>query len=480
MDLLKSFNNMITNRRKLSGFLLGCIDVIAITLAFQVSYWLSYHYDGGGFFIQNKTFLGIYLGITTFWMITLYFLKISDVPRSRRYYALFFEYLYSAMLVFAMMILVYFIFKLYEVSRTFLLLVPIFGFIFLFLVRFVEYKLIRKSRSKGYNLLNVAIIADDSAEEFIDDLINQKEWGYKIYAIFSSSRKIERKYEESIISLKQSHIAILNDLMEGDIVDEVLYVKKKIESSEVRQIMRSCEELGVVFRVLDDGSDTSLNNAIKTEIYDYRFLTFINVPHNPRSLAVKSVFDVSASLILLLILLPVFIVIAIAIKVDSKGPVFFKQVRVGLRGRQFKMYKFRTMVVNAEQLLKELQAANEADGPAFKIKEDPRITKVGKFLRKTGLDEFPQLINILKGEMSFIGPRPPLPSETKQYYRWQLRRLSVKPGLSCFWQIQPNRNGIKFDKWMELDLAYIDNWSLRLDLIIFLRTAMTIFKKTGV
>ena len=138
------------------------------------------------------------------------------------------------------------------------------------------------------------------------------------------------------------------------------------------------------------------------------------------------------------------------------------------------------MVVNAEQLLKELQAANEADGPAFKIKEDPRITKVGKFLRKTGLDEFPQLINILKGEMSFIGPRPPMPSETKQYYRWQLRRLSVKPGLSCFWQIQPNRNDIKFDKWMELDLAYIDNWSLRLDLLIFLRTAMTIFKKTGV
>ena len=181
---------MITNRRKLSGFLLGCIDVIAITLAFQVSYWLSYHYGGGGFFIQNKTFLGIYLDITTFWMITLYFLKISDVPRSRRYYALFFEYLYSAMLVFAMMILVYFIFKRYEVSRTFLMLVPVFGFIFLFLVRYVEYKLIRKSRSKGYNLLNVAIIADDSAEEFIDDLITQKEWVYKIYAIFSSSRKI--------------------------------------------------------------------------------------------------------------------------------------------------------------------------------------------------------------------------------------------------------------------------------------------------
>lgn len=477
MDLLKVINILFSSRRKLGGFLLGCIDVLAITLAFQLSYWAIYH---GGFFILTKTFLFLYLGVTVFWMITLYFLKISDVPRSRRYHVLFFEYFYSALLVFVMMIFVYFIFKLSELSRAFIMLVPLFGFILLFAVRFVEYKLLRKYRTMGYNLLNVAIIADDSAEGFIDDLITQKEWGYKIYAIFSSSRKIERKYEESIISLKQSHLAILNDLMEGDIVDEVLYVKEKVVSSEIRQIMRSCEELGVVFRVLDDGSESSLNNAIKTEIYDYRFLTFINVPHSAKSLAVKSVFDVSMSLIMLVILLPVFLVIGIAIKLDSKGPVFFKQVRVGLRGRQFKMYKFRTMVVNAEQLLKDLQKANEADGPAFKIKEDPRITKIGKFLRKTGLDELPQLINILKGEMSFIGPRPPLPSETKQYYRWQLRRLSVKPGLSCFWQIQPNRNDIKFDKWMELDLAYIDNWSLRLDILIFLRTAKTIIKKTGV
>ena len=119
------------------------------------------------------------------------------------------------------------------------------------------------------------------------------------------------------------------------------------------------------------------------------------------------------------------------------------------------------------------------DGPVFKIKDDPRVTKIGKFLRQTGLDELPQLFNILKGEMSLIGPRPPLESETRQYERWQLRRLSVKPGLSCFWQIKPDRNNIKFENWMELDLAYIDNWSIRLDLMIFLKTIKTVFQRSG-
>jgi lipopolysaccharide/colanic/teichoic acid biosynthesis glycosyltransferase len=173
------------------------------------------------------------------------------------------------------------------------------------------------------------------------------------------------------------------------------------------------------------------------------------------------------------------LLIAIAIKLTSKGPVLYRQARVGLRGRPFNLYKFRTMVSGAESLRKDLLLQNEMDGPVFKIKDDPRITEVGKFLRRTGLDELPQLLNVLKGEMSLIGPRPPLQEETVRYKRWQLRRLSVKPGLSCFWQIKPERNNIKFDKWMEMDLAYIDNWSLRLDFIILVKTIKTIFQRTG-
>ncbi|HMT68142.1 MAG TPA: sugar transferase, partial [Bacteroidales bacterium] len=202
-------------------------------------------------------------------------------------------------------------------------------------------------------------------------------------------------------------------------------------------------------------------------------------PHNTYALGVKKILDIVGSLLAVIFLSPLLITIAVIIKVTSPGPVIYQQPRVGLRGRQFQLYKFRTMVVNADELKKELEDLNEADGPAFKIADDPRVTKVGKFLRKTGLDELPQLFNILKGEMSLIGPRPPLPEETAQYELWQLRRLSVKPGLSCFWQVKPDRNSIKFEKWMELDLAYIDNWSLRLDFVILFKTIKTIFHKTG-
>jgi lipopolysaccharide/colanic/teichoic acid biosynthesis glycosyltransferase len=189
--------------------------------------------------------------------------------------------------------------------------------------------------------------------------------------------------------------------------------------------------------------------------------------------------DITVPLFMLITLSWVLLIISFLIKVTSRGPIIYKQARVGLRGRKFYLYKFRTMVFNADKLRKDLDGKNEVDGPVFKIKNDPRITKIGKFLRKTGLDELPQLLNILKGEMSLIGPRPPVLSETRQYERWQLRRLSVRPGLSCFWQIKPDRNSIKFQKWMELDLAYIDNWSLRLDIVIFLKTIKTVFQRSG-
>ena len=193
----------------------------------------------------------------------------------------------------------------------------------------------------------------------------------------------------------------------------------------------------------------------------------------------KNITDITVSLFMIVLLSPVLITISLMIKIASPGPILFTQKRVGLRGRHFNLYKFRTMVVDAEKMKKDLESENEVDGPVFKIKDDPRVTNIGKFLRKSGLDELPQLFNILKGEMSLIGPRPPLPSETQQYKRWQLRRLSIKPGLSCFWQIQPDRNSIKFEQWMEMDLAYIDNWSLRLDLVIFIKTIRTVFMRSG-
>lgn len=458
--------------------LLGLIDILAIALAFQSSYMINY-FEQGGFFFSKLNLLKLFSLIMPFWLIILYLIQIAEIPRTKRYRVLFFEYLQSTFFIILLLLVFYFVFKLYEISRLFLIEFALLGFLFLLIVRIFEYKIFKLYRAKGYNYVNIVLIADDNSIPFIENLIMTKEWGYRIAAIFTGSIKLKEKYEEAIILLPEEYIMVLNDLMEVDIIDEVFYIKDKIIPSEVRDTVRSCEELGVVFSLKYKNGNDKLTNAVKTVIGNEKFLTFINIPYNTFALAIKKIMDIFISLFIIIILSPVLLTIAIAIKLSSPGPIIFKQTRVGIRGRLFSLYKFRTMVVNAEKLKKELEAENEMDGPVFKIKEDPRITKIGRFLRKTGLDELPQLFNILKGEMSLIGPRPPLPSETQKYKRWQLRRLSVKPGLSCFWQIKPDRNAIKFEKWMELDLAYIDNWSLRLDFLILLKTIKTVFNRTG-
>jgi exopolysaccharide biosynthesis polyprenyl glycosylphosphotransferase len=179
--------------------------------------------------------------------------------------------------------------------------------------------------------------------------------------------------------------------------------------------------------------------------------------------------DIVLASALLVLLSPVMLIVALAVKLSSPGPVLFRQIRCGLNGRPFVFLKFRSMYVDAEHLKAGLQAQNEMDGPAFKMRRDPRVTPVGRFLRRTSLDELPQLWNILKGEMSFVGPRPAVEEEVEQYEPWQRRRLSMKPGLTCLWQIS-GRNELTFDEWMRLDLEYIDNWSLWLDLQIALKT----------
>lgn len=188
----------------------------------------------------------------------------------------------------------------------------------------------------------------------------------------------------------------------------------------------------------------------------------------------KRLFDVICSISAIILLSPLLIITSILIKADSKGPVLFKQKRCGKDGKEFTMYKFRSMVVNAEDMLKDLLDKNEQTGPVFKIKEDPRITRIGKFIRRTSIDELPQLFNILKGDMSIVGPRPPLPREVKQYDSYQRLRLSVKPGLTCYWQVM-GRDSIGFDKWVELDIKYIMERSIWVDLSLIFKTFRVFF-----
>lgn len=189
---------------------------------------------------------------------------------------------------------------------------------------------------------------------------------------------------------------------------------------------------------------------------------------------IKRVIDIVGSLVGLVVLSPILLIVAILIKFDSKGPILFSQIRVGKNGKKFKMYKFRSMVVDAEELKEKLQEKNERKGPMFKIKDDPRITKIGKFIRKTSIDELPQLINILKGEMSIVGPRPSLPKEVEQFDDWMLERLEVKPGLTCYWQVE-GRDDIEFREWMELDVKYVKERNLKIDIVLIFKTIFVLF-----
>lgn len=201
----------------------------------------------------------------------------------------------------------------------------------------------------------------------------------------------------------------------------------------------------------------------------------ISINNGKVYLFIKRVIDIFGSLIGLIIFSPIFILISIAIKLeDPKGKILFCQERVGINSNVFKMYKFRSMVSNAEELLEHVSKLNEMNGPVFKIKDDPRVTKVGRFIRKTSLDEIPQFINILKGDMTFVGPRPPLASEVEQYSDYEMQRLMVKPGLTCYWQIC-GRNSIDFDEWVELDLKYIEERNTFIDIKIILKTFFVLF-----
>lgn len=210
---------------------------------------------------------------------------------------------------------------------------------------------------------------------------------------------------------------------------------------------------------------------LNSEAQDTGIERKITIEHKPVYSFFKRVFDLVCSLVALVVLFIPLAVVTIIILIDSPGasPIY-SQTRVGKSGREFKFYKFRSMVPGAESMLEELLPQNEMDGPAFKIKEDPRITRFGKIIRKSSIDELPQLINVIKGDMSLVGPRPPLPREVELYNEYQLQRLEVTPGMTCYWQVQPSRNDLSFDEWLEWDLKYIENRGPKTDLCILFRT----------
>jgi len=313
------------------------------------------------------------------------------------------------------------------------------------------------------------------AGRIAEELKAHPKWDYKILGRVDSVVSQSKTPADCL-----GAIGDIEDILLKQVVDEVIVaLPAKSDYAAIEHTISVCERVGVQVQYRDDlFFDASRRGRCYRESYDSRKVILKMVEHDYRH-RIKRGIDIVGALFGLILCAPVFLVVAILIKSTSPGPVFFLQQRYGLGRRIFWIYKFRTMVVNAEAAQASLEHLNENSGPVFKIFKDPRVTKVGAFLRRTSIDEIPQLINILKGEMSFVGPRPLNLRDVGLFSEaWLMRRFSVKPGLTCLWQIG-GRSNVSFDRWIELDLQYIDNWSLELDMKILARTVPVVLRETG-
>ncbi|MES2439809.1 MAG: sugar transferase [Verrucomicrobiota bacterium] len=328
------------------------------------------------------------------------------------------------------------------------------------------------ARKSGFNYRYLLIVGvNERSAELAAKIENRPELGYKLVGYVAESEETQRAWEEQprkgqVLGLVEN----LRSLLETERVDEMLVcLSVEAKFRTVAKIISDARDLGIVLRIVPEASEGAVLKKLHIEEFENEYVITFFREQLLLQLLAKRVMDILVSVSVLALLSPLMALVAVIIRITSPGPVFFAQDRVGMNQRRFRLYKFRSMVVDADERKKSLAHLNELDGPAFKMVNDPRITKVGRFIRKTSIDELPQLFNVLKGEMSLVGPRPPLPDEVSKYEWLFRRRLSVKPGITCVWQIS-GRSGTTFDEWMNMDKQYVENWSLLLDLKILLKT----------
>jgi len=335
-------------------------------------------------------------------------------------------------------------------------------------------------RHRGRNLRYVLIFGTNwRAVEFARRIATTPELGYRNLGFVDAEWPGMENFRKSGFRIVSDRGG-LPEFLRNNVVDEVaVYVPLRSHYEDAARVAELCEQHGITVRFDSDIFGLRTAQAWDEEIENEQAVTTGAARHDGWSLVIKRLLDVVGSLSLLTILAPLLGFVALLIKLTSKGPVFFRQERVGLNKRRFLIYKFRTMVPDAQQRLAQLERFNEVSGPVFKIKNDPRITPIGMWLRRASIDELPQLLNVLKGDMSLVGPRP-LPVRDYQGFSedWQRRRFCVRPGITCLWQVQ-GRSSIEFEQWMKLDMQYLDEWSLWLDLKIMARTIPAVLKGSG-
>jgi exopolysaccharide biosynthesis polyprenyl glycosylphosphotransferase len=438
---------MIDQRKRIFAVSLWLLDLLLTMISFFLAYRLRLLVPLRGYTVMKvQVYLWILGIILPTWAIILPLFRVYSDPAMRPLDQIL-RLTKAIVVAWLVVATLQFFVDSQATSRSMIILTLGINYFLLISYRVLLLKLKKHS---ALDVRHVAVVGNTSAAaDFGYRIEAHLDWGLKLIAVVAPKD--------------------VRALLEKGGVDELIIVADKDSLDDFNETFLLCEEMGVTTRVVLNFFPHSFSRMELLRFDGLPLLSFSTTPTNEVLLILKRIMDICVASMVAIITLPVTLISAILIRLTSPGPVLFKQERCGLNRRPFTMYKLRSMVDNAEQARYELEVLNEMDGPVFKSSKDPRITKLGRYLRRFSIDEFPQLYNVLRGDMSIVGPRPPLPQEVARYERWQRRRLSMKPGLTCLWQIS-GRNEVSFQDWMKLDLSYIDNWSLLLDLKILLKT----------
>lgn len=470
---------MLRENSELLTILHKTLDVFLVVLSFVAAYYLK-----RSFFITGLRGLltepNYYVVLLVIVLTALFFLRITGcyLPyRNQSFFQVEIRVIKAVLGILIGTIVILYLLHENNVSRLLLLLFSGILAVTLLLTKGTVYYLLRRYRRKNYNTRNVLIVGTGGrAKRMVAAIERRQGYGYRIIGCIEAFDQTVA--ENAMLTEKVKVLGtmkLLPLLLLDEVVDEVVFAADLSHIPSINSYIQFAEELGISIHIMPDFQlEKIMYQPAAAAVFMEEFagmptIAISTTPQRHTELLVKSIIDYVGAGCGLLLLAPLLLLLMAAVKLTSPGPAFFVQQRCGLYGRTFGLIKFRTMVENAEALKQALEQHNEMDGPVFKMTKDPRITPLGRLLRRTSLDELPQLFNVLKGEMSLVGPRPPLPSEVGQYEHWQRRRLSMKPGLTCIWQVS-GRNNIDFERWMRMDLEYIDNWSLLLDVKLLLKT----------
>ncbi len=459
------------------GIVIG--DLALINVAFIIAYWMRYNLGIGGtveerFYISLGDYSSFQI-ILSLVLLSVYGLAgIYRQPPSISFIDEAWKLLGATSIGMMLTLALVYIFRSFSYSRALVAFSWVLIVLLLWIARLVKHLIRAYLRRKGVGVRRVLVIGgDDLGKRVMHVIATEPNSGYRLAGF------VQENGDEDMGRFKcLGRLENITEVVRDHQIDEVIIALPLASRRVIPEITEQCQKGGVAFKIVPDLYEMSLSGV---DIDDLRGIPIVGVKKasiHGFDLLLKRGIDVVLSLLFLILLSPLWALIALLIKLDSPGPIVFRQLRVGKGGKPFKFYKFRSMRVTAEEDIAELSDLNEATGPLFKMRNDPRRTPLGRFLRRTSLDELPQLINILKGEMSWVGPRPPLPSEVERYEPWHMKRLEAAPGLTGLWQVS-GRSDLPFDEMVMLDIYYIENWSLGLDFRTLLRTIPAVISGQG-